>query len=273
MNYARRTLKNTTTLQGKGLHTGEPVTVRIHPAQDGIHFRHGSERVAAKPENVTDTTRCTRLGSIGMIEHMMAALGALEITDAEVEMDAAELPGADGSSDPYLRALLAAGTEDFGEAEVPQLFTRIFHQEDDSLKLAIGKGSGHWRYVYNLGPRWPHEQAYETSDVCSAFADEIAAARTFVLAEEIPMAQQMGLGRGLDESSVLILGVEGYINAPRFPDEPARHKLLDLMGDLYLAGVPLRSLNVVAERTGHRCNVHAAAMLYEAINRAESSGP
>jgi len=69
------------------------------------------------------------------------------------------------------------------------------------------------------------------------------------------------LAKGLDQDSALILGIEGYKNEPRFPDEPVRHKLLDLVGDLYLAGIPIRFLNVVAERSGHASNVRAAALL------------
>jgi len=75
----------------------------------------------------------------------------------------------------------------------------------------------------------------------------------------------MGLAKGLDQTSALILGIEGYKNEPRFDDEPARHKLLDLVGDLYLSGVPARFLNVTAVRSGHRTNVEAAAMLVQAI--------
>jgi UDP-3-O-acyl-N-acetylglucosamine deacetylase len=85
------------------------------------------------------------------------------------------------------------------------------------------------------------------------------------MAEEVPAVLAAGLAKGLDIEKALILGIEGYKNDARFPDEPARHKLLDLAGDLYLAGVPLRFLNVAAERSGHRTNVEAAAKLYLAV--------
>jgi UDP-3-O-acyl-N-acetylglucosamine deacetylase len=80
----------------------------------------------------------------------------------------------------------------------------------------------------------------------------------------------MGLGLGLDEESCLVLGPDGYKNTPRFPDEPARHKLLDLMGDLALAGVPAGSVNVVSERSGHRTTVAAADMLRRALQNSPS---
>lgn len=265
--FNRKTLKNDAVVEGLGLHSGIPVRVQIHPGEKGIAFRRGPDRVQATPSNVTDTTRCTTLGPVGTIEHLMSALAGLEITDAEIEVDAPELPGLDGSALPYVSALSAAGFVDLGEKEIPELFSRVFFQ-DDLIKIAASKGSGHWRTVYSVHNRWPGTQAFEALDAVSAYVSEIAPARTFVLAEEIPMIIERGLGRGLDEQTALILGIEGYKNASRFEDEPARHKLLDLIGDLYLAGIPIRHLNVVGERSGHRTNVQAAALLAKAVSES-----
>jgi UDP-3-O-acyl-N-acetylglucosamine deacetylase len=264
MIYSRKTLATETRFEGRGLHTGVPVKIVVRPSEDGIRFRYGSTSVAAKPENVTDTTRSTKLGEVGTVEHLMSAFAGLEITDAEVEVDAPELPGLTGSAAPYVKGFLDAGLVQIGQRELPPLFKRVFLQEEE-VKIAASKGEGHWRYVYDTGERWPNEQPYEALDVVSAYASEIAPARTFVMAEEIPKIIELGLGRGLDESSALILGIEGYKNEPLWPDEPARHKLLDLLGDLYLSGVPVRALNVVAERSGHRTNVRAAAILAQSV--------
>lgn len=266
MTYRRRTLAADVPFEGVGLHSGEPVRVVVHPGEQGIAFRSGSERIEARPQNVTDTTRCTRVGTVATVEHLMSALAGLEITDAEIELDAGELPGLDGSAAPFYRGLAAAGTAELDEREVSGLFSRLFCQEEGGPKLAAAKGTGHWRFVYDLGPRWPHAQSFDCTDIVGCYAEQVAPARTLVLSEEIPTVQALGLGKGLDEDSVLIVGLEGYVNAPRFPDEPARHKLLDLVGDLALAGVPIRMLNVVAERSGHRANVQFAQMVYEAVN-------
>ena len=235
----------------------------VHPSTDGIYFRLGSERVKATAENVTDTTRSTRLGSVGTIEHLMSAFAGLEITDVEVELDAPEVPGMDGSAGPFVAELVKAGLEVIGQVDPHQLYRRVFLHDGDT-KIAVAKGNGHWRYVYEMGNRWPGTQPFEISSVVAGYQEEVCSARTFALTEEIPMIIQMGLGKGLDESSALILGIEGYKNEPRFEDEPARHKLLDLIGDLYLSGVPIRLLNVVSERSGHTTNVKAAAMLKQA---------
>jgi len=260
----RRTVAKTIRFSGLGLHSGTPVEMVVHPSSDGIAFRIGSERVTASPENVTDTTRCTRLGSISTIEHLMSAFAGLEITDAEVELTAPEIPGMDGSSKLFVEAILASGFQDGAEESIPGLYRRIFLQ-DDKFEIAVAKGNGHWRYVFETGKRWPGTQVFESASVTQSYVEQIAPARTFAFSEELPMIMKMGLGQGLDERSALILGPATYENQARFVDEPARHKLLDLIGDLYLTGIPIKMLNVVAEKSGHTGNVQAAALLQQAV--------
>lgn len=264
MTFERKTVKTPVAIQGKGLHGGQDVRVVVHPSNEGLAFRAGPSRWDAVAENVTDTTRCTRLGEVSTIEHLMSALAGLEVSDAEIEVEGGELPALDGSAIEFVNALAEVGFESLGESEVKTPFKRVFHQESD-IKIAIGRGEGHWKYTYDLGERWPGEQTSEVEHVQARYAQEIAPARTFALAEEIPMIVQMGLAKGLDQDKALILGIEGYKNDARFPDEPARHKLLDLIGDLYLAGIPIRLLNVAAERSGHASNVRAALAVRQSL--------
>lgn len=263
MTVSRKTLAREVRFEGLGLHSGVPVEVTLHPAEDGIHFRLGGSRWKAIPENVTDTTRCTRLGDLSTIEHLMSAFCGLEITDAEVEVTAPELPALDGSAASYV-----AGIESvvIGEVDVQPPFTRVFFQSG-LIKIAVGRGEGQWRYELVYDDRWPGAQTYQSENVIGDYAAEIAPARTLAFEEEVAPALAAGLGRGLGPDSVLILGVSDYLGAPRFPDEPARHKLLDLLGDLYLSGVPARLLNVAATRSGHRTNVEAAAKLAAAVRQ------
>ncbi len=261
----RRTVAREVTWEGPGLHSGVPTKVVLRPGEDGIWFRYGQGRWKACPAEVTDTTRSTKLGDISTIEHLMSALAGLEITDAEVEVSAPEMPAAGGSSAQYVEGLAAAGFVSLSVREARDLFARVFVQEGDA-KVAIAAGHGHWAYRYDVGERWPGVQEAEYRKLPESYADQIAPARTFGLIEELPHLERLGLARGLDEHSALVLGAEGYENEPRFPDEPARHKLLDAIGDLYLAGVPIRCLDVVGERSGHRTNVQAAAKLKMAID-------
>ena len=264
MNYTRYTLKSTFEFEGVGLHSGVPVVMKVHPSSEGIQFLCEGQRTKAHPENVTETVRCTTLGNVHTVEHIMSAFAGLGITDADVELSANEIPGADGSAAPFVNGLSRAEIEKVADAELPGLFTRVFLQ-DDLIKIAIGKGTGHWRFEYETGTRWPGSMIYESKDVLADYPKEISSARTFALSEELPKIIELGLGRGLDESSALVIGIEGFKNEARFEDEPARHKLLDLVGDLYLSGVPIHFLNVVGHRSGHRTNVKAAQMLASAV--------
>ena len=265
MKRERKTLLNACSFEGVGLHSGIPVKMTVHPAEDGINFRLNGERVRACPENVTETTRSTRLGTIATVEHLMSAFCGLEITDAEVELTERELPGLDGSSHQFVIELQAAGLQGLQSDEIPDVFRRIYFQDGD-VSISISKGEGSWKFEFDTGDRWPGKQCWGTKDVISSYHDEISTSRTIVFIEEIPSLLKAGLGQGLDAESVLILGASGYENKPRFVDEPVRHKLLDLLGDLYLSGIPARHLSVIAERSGHRANVKAAAMLLESLS-------
>lgn len=261
--FRLQTVSNPITIEGLGLHGGQPVRIRIIPGSAGIAFWSGSERFQAIPENVTDTRRCTQLGTVSTIEHLMSAFAGLRITDAEVEVDGGELPACGGCSMEYVNAILASGRTEIGTKSFDPPFARVY-EKTEKYSVAIGRGEGIWRYEFRTGDRWPGLQEIEVELNEKNYIEEVARARTIAFEEELPMIKQMGLGKGLDETSALILGSSGYLNESRFPDEPARHKLLDLIGDLYLSGVPIEYLSVIGDRSGHASNVVAAKKLREA---------
>lgn len=264
MTFSRSTLSSCVEFEGRGLHSGAPVRVTVSPGERGIWFYCGAEEVQARPENITDTTRCTRLGTISTIEHLMSAFAAAGVTDAEVELSAPELPALDGASREYLIGLCESGLVELGKAELEGPFARVFEKDCGSV-VAIAKGQGHWRYVFDTGDRWPEMQDFELFINTSSYLEEISDARTFAFEEELEQVRAAGLGQGLDETTALVLGKERYINNALYPDEPARHKLLDLIDDLYLSGIPPVLLDVVAEKSGHTANVRAAAKLAQAV--------
>ena len=261
--FIRQTVATEVLFEGSGLHSGAAVKVRVESGSNGIQFNCGSERVEAKAENVTDTARCTRLGSVSTVEHLMSAFAGLGITDAEVVLTAPELPAMDGAAGEYARGVAAAGTVKLGRASMT-LFERVFFSEE-SIRISVARGDGHWRFDFECGDRWPYAQSFECQLSPGAFVAEIAPARTFAFEEEVEPIRAAGLAKGLDASSALVLGADSFVNEPLWPDEPARHKLLDLLGDLYLSGVPPMLLNVVAVRSGHRTNVEAAKKLAEHV--------
>lgn len=264
MRFERKTVTDTLRWSGLALHAGTPVEVAVHPGAQGIWFRCGTERVQAIPENVTDTARSTRIGGIATIEHLMSALAAVGITDAEVELSGPEMPALDGASAQYFDLLAQAPLSVTGVVEREGLFARIFEQ-GERHSIAIARGTGWFRYTFESGARWPGTQDFEIHLEPQTYGQEIAPARTFAFEEEVEMLRANGMGKGLDESNALVLGQQGYVNHAKFPDEPARHKILDLIGDLYLAGIPPYLLSVVAERSGHTSNVAAAHKLRDSI--------
>jgi UDP-3-O-acyl-N-acetylglucosamine deacetylase len=233
--------------------------VWLHPNDDGIVFRCGGESVRAHPRNVTGTFRATTLGRIATVEHLMSAFAGAAVSDAIVELTAPEVPGLDGSAKEFADAIADAGTVALGSDLGPPLSTEVVVQEGPA-SIVIRPGSGRWCCTYDLGERWPGALTVRAR-LPDEYAGAIAWARTCVRAEEIAPARRAGLGGGLDSGSVVIIGPDGYANPVRSPDEPARHKLLDLLGDLWLAGVPLDRLDVTAVRPGHSTAVRAAARL------------
>lgn len=255
----RRTVAGPIRIRGRGLHSGSPLTLRIHPYGEGIVFRCAGESVRAHPGNVTGTFRATTLGGISTIEHLMSAFAAASVSSALVELTAPEVPGLDGSARGFADAIAEAGTTVLGPA--PQrVVGGTVTVRGGPTSIVIRPGTGRWSCTYDLGERWPGALTVRAT-LPGEYGAAVAWARTCVLAEEIPQARRAGLGGGLDSGSVVIIGPDGYANPVRAPDEPARHKLLDLIGDLWLAGVPLDLMDVTAIRPGHSTGVRAAALL------------
>lgn len=260
----RYTVGQSFEIGGLGLHSGRETKVRVKPGNQGIAFWDGATRIEAAPENVSDTRRCTVLGTIATIEHLMSALAGAGITDAEIEVEGNELPGLDGSAKRFSAAIGEVGVVECGSIAVEGPFERVFTVHE-SAKVGVAKGDGHWRYHFDLTRADLGEQIAEVQLGGTVYQDEVALARTIVFEEELPHVAALGLGQGLTENDVLIIGKGGYRNEARLPLEPATHKLLDLIGDLALAGIPATLLSVVAERSGHSLNVQAAMRLRQHV--------
>lgn len=262
--FVRKTIAKEAAWNGVGLHSGAPVTLTAQPGSDGIRFRCQGRSVSACPEAVSGTERCTQLGPISTVEHLMSALSGLEITDVDVELTAPELPSLDGSALPYVEGLLAAGIQQIGLLRVEGPFARVYVKDGDA-KVAIGLGEGHWRFHLVSRNRWPGDQEFECALDPELYARAIAPARTWAFEEQVEPVLAAGFAKGLDWGSALVIGAEGYANEARFADEPVRHKMLDLIGDLALSGVPARAVSVSATASGHRLHVEAARLLAEAV--------
>jgi UDP-3-O-acyl N-acetylglucosamine deacetylase len=267
---SQRTIARGAVVSGVGFLTGADITLRFLPAAAG----HGvafvrTDKLCAPPipalvSYTVPRTRRTALARCGivveMVEHVLAALAGLQIDNCLVELDGAEPPGCDGSSQQFVEALLNAGIVDQGVSrerlELKHHVTVHGEEADQSVcGSPAADGLLHVRYSLDYGPGSPiHSQDYSIALTPEIFVEQIAFARTFLLEHEAHALRSQGYGKRITARDLLIFGNEGVIdNALRCPDECARHKILDCIGDLALIGCDLAG-TVEARRSGHQLN-------------------
>ncbi len=198
-----------------------------------------------------------------MVEHILAAMAGLKIDNCEVWVDAAEMPGCDGSCQPFVEALDAAGVVEQSGLRQQMVIDETIRVEQDGSWIEARPDAASSLFVeYRLDYGAHSHIPRQTSQVQvspDSFRRELAACRTFLLKEEADVLLARGLGRRASVKDLLVYGPDGPIdNTLRFPDECARHKALDLVGDLALAGCDIVG-NVVAYRSGHQLNARLVA--------------
>lgn len=265
----QRTIEREITLKGAGLHTANKVSVTFKPANPdtGINFIRtdlpSMPVIKASVENVfsqVPSGRRTSIGSSGVqvatIEHMMAAFSGLGIDNIVVEIDNGEAPGLDGSSLNYLEALERAGIkEQEKERRFYSVKEPVFVEEDGGSILAVPCGEFKLSYTLNYAHHLLKAQFLELAVNADTFKKEISRARTFCLEQEADELRRQGLGQGANYDNTLVVGENGVIgNKLRYEDEFVRHKMLDLIGDLYLLGEPLKG-HIIAIKSGHSLNL------------------
>jgi UDP-3-O-[3-hydroxymyristoyl] N-acetylglucosamine deacetylase/3-hydroxyacyl-[acyl-carrier-protein] dehydratase len=246
------------------------LTFKPAPVDSGINFMRTDlpQRpvIKATLEHVLSQVRSPRRTSIGLdsievhtIEHLMAALAGLGIDNLYIEIDNDEVPGLDGSSLNFLEILNQAGTK-FQEKERHDYLLKepIFVEEPGAAIVAVPAQEFKISYTLNYDHPLLKAQFLEINFNDNIFKNELAPARTFCLESEVAELQQQGLGRGANYENTLVVGENGVIkNKLRYPDEFIRHKILDLLGDLYILGVHLKA-HVIALRSGHSLNLKLA---------------
>ena len=287
----QRTLKTAIDCVGTGVHSGRRVNLCIKPAAPGhgIVFRRTdlNRTIPARFDNVTDTRLCTTLSDptmqsarVGTIEHLMAALSGLRIDNALIELDGPEVPILDGSATPFVFLLDCAGSV---EQDAPRRIIEILRP----VRVALGDAWAELRPI--ASPRLaaatrttrPALQMDLSIDFAASaigrqsislllspdsFRHEIAAARTFAQAGEVHELQAAGFARGGSLDNAIVVDGANILNPGglRMPNEFARHKLLDAIGDLALAGASLHG-HFIAHRTGHELNNRLLRALFTDI--------
>lgn len=271
---ARQTLAQpSAVLSGVGLHSGAGASVRLLPAPSctGLRFRRCSDgqELPAQVPNVSDTSRCTRLSVSGFtvqtVEHVLSALAGLGISDAVVEIDGPEVPAMDGSAAPFAAAILDAGLHEHSESVKPiTLMQPITVSERGSMLIALPSETLSFTVVLD----YPRHSYLGTQaalfDGAGDYYRQIAPARTYGFLAEIEALRAAGLGLGASKDNAVVLGETQYETPLRFPNELARHKLLDLIGDLALAGRPVCAA-IIAVKPSHTLNAQLARLLFEQL--------
>ena len=304
MNLRQRTIKSEISVSGVGLHTGAKVTLTFKPAPEnhGFKFKRvdlpGQPVIDADVDNVSDTSRSTTLtqngASVSTTEHVLAALVGCEVDNVMIELDSLEVPILDGSAIEFVNAIETVGCkEQDAEREYYIIPHNIHYSEEDRKVEMVIMPLDDYRFTcmvdYN-SPVLGSQHATITS--ITDFKQEIASCRTFVFLHELEMLLKHNLIKGGDINNAIVIvdheieeqelkdlakafnreeikvAREGVLNniELRYQNEPARHKLLDMIGDLALIGTPIKG-HVMAARPGHSANVAFAKKIKAAIKK------
>ena len=271
----QRSIARTVSVEGFGYWSGEDVRAEFRPAPPGtgIVFVRGDlsspVRIPAELANRIDVPRRTVLSrggvTVEMVEHMLAACAGTWVDNCEIWVDRPEMPGSDGSSLPFVEALLDAGVVEQDADRQQQVIDRVIRVGDDHAWIEA-RPPDHLGLSLLYGLDYGAGNAIGCQDIELAvtpdsFRYRLAPARTFLLLEEAEWLRSRGLGRRVSYRDVLVFDGQGPIrNSLRFPDECVRHKALDLIGDLALAGRDFVG-RFVAYRSGHRLNAELVRVL------------
>jgi UDP-3-O-[3-hydroxymyristoyl] N-acetylglucosamine deacetylase len=250
----QRTLRGTAECSGIGVHSGQKVNLRLLPAPEntGIVFIrtdlvNGARKILARWDHVVDTKLCTVIGNdhgarIGTIEHLMAALRAYDIDNAYIEIDGAEVPVMDGSSDSFVFLIEMAGVKSQKKARrIIEIIRPVEVSVEGKLARLTPSTETKFSFEINFSHKPIAEQSYEITLSPKGFKNEISRARTFGFFEEIDQLRKMGLALGGSLENAIVVKGNHILNEDglRYSDEFVRHKLLDAVGDLALAGAPI----------------------------------
>ncbi len=286
MNNQQKTISRIVEYSGIGLFTGEGVKLRFKPApaNTGIKFIRtdieSQPEVSANVETLSGSNRMVSLGEEGVgvksVEHVMAALAGLGIDNIEIEINGNEVPAGDGSSLVFTQLLKGTGIKTLEEPKnifYLQEELKVGNGDASILALPYDKGLS-LSYILDFNGSFLNRQCFEIEMTEDNFSTEIAPARTFGLSTIIEEYRKRGWGKGVTDENSLILNEDGTITKPlsmtpanlRFPDECVRHKILDIIGDLYLTNLTLHA-RIVATKSGHYLNTCMAEKIFESSKK------
>ena len=270
----QRTLERPVRCKGIGLHTGEKVAMTLYPApaNRGVIFRRtdlpSAPTIEARPEHVVDTQYATTIAkngaSVKTIEHLMSALAGMGVDNVQVDLTGPEVPIMDGSAAPFVELLRQAGLR-------RQFAPKTFLKVRQPITVEVGTRSlrivpsQRLKVIYTMCFDHPvlGEQTVAMEVGRDRYAREVAPSRTYGFVSDLDMLYRLGLAKGGSPENAVVIGEDGVLNGPlRFPDELVRHKILDLLGDLYLLGKPLVG-TIIAHGAGHQLHLQLVHRIQE----------
>lgn len=282
----QRTIAKEVSLKGIGLHTGKKVNLTFKPAavNNGIQFVRTD--LPDKPAiKVSVEHLCPKSGSLRFsyldkdgiqvytIEHLLAALYGMGIDNLDIEIDSKEVPGLDGSSLEFLEVLTKAGiVEQEKERQYWQIKEPVCVEDDSATIVALPAQELKISYTLDYNHPFLNSDFLRIIINPDTFKTELASARTFCLEEEVEELKKQGLGKGGNYENALVVGEKGVINNKlRYADEFIRHKILDLLGDLYILGQPLKA-HIIALKSGHSLNMKLVKRIVGQRQKFSASG-
>ena len=275
----RKTIKNTIEISGIGLHKGEEIKLTLKPSENnderGIIFKRidvsGKNNVIKVDyKNLFDLERGTNIRNeddvkVHTIEHFLSSLSITGVTDILVEISGNELPILDGSSAGFVEKLLEAGIVELDEEIEPVMITEpvIFSDEKaGKYVMALPYDGFKISYTIDFNHSFLKSQYYELEVNLENYMENIAKCRTFAFDYEIDFLKKNNLALGGSLENAVVVGAEGPLNPEglRYPDEFVRHKILDIIGDLYVLGTPIKA-HVIAIKAGHYVNSRLTEMI------------
>ncbi len=280
----QQTIARQISFSGRGLHSGNESTVTFRPApvDSGVVFYRtdlpARPAIPADIEHVVDISRGTTIGLNGIkvltVEHVLAAIVGLGIDNIAVELDANELPVGDGSAKPFVDTLLRAGIVEQDAERIPAVIAEpVTYRNKDVTVTMLPADELRLSFTIDYPNRAIGTQYLSVVVNDGTFATEIAPARTFCPLHEVEELQAQGLIKGGSLDNAIVIGNERILNESlRFEDEFVRHKILDLLGDLFLLGRTLQA-HVIAIKSGHAAHIEFARRVREQLNRADQRRP
>lgn len=277
----QKTIKKEFSVEGVGLHTGKPAKLTFKPLGPnmGVVFSRvdlpGRPMIKADINSVAVVKKSPRRTTISFadaevqtIEHLMAALSGLEIDNILIELDNIEVPGLDGSTLSFIELIKKAGiTEQEINRKVFKVASPIWAQDEDSSIVVLPSNDFKISYTLSYDHKVLGCQFKEVKITPELFEKEIAPCRTFCLEEEVQLLVKNGLGKGANYDNTLVVSKDGVIkNKLRFSDEFIRHKILDLIGDFNLLGMPMKG-HVIAVKSGHTLNMKVVQKMRDQLDQ------